>query len=373
MVKITDEFRANQFAGYHAFIQSWLYYQFVHCPHKILGLFTGNKYGKTYLAARQYCDRILGVHGVARKNVLYFKCGLKDNNEPIGHEYSPKDMREMFPHVGGLVVLDGSERCPVDGCGEPIHEVKRIDRIFRFASASLPMQGEDVYHRKKGVIARFDQSREVKNVQHPAFRKMIPPYLVLKDCTTRASVMVIDDPHCRGEILIDFTSYKQPLVSKTGQSLMSSWYDEQAPEDEVSDGKARVILEKGDILLTCTPIDFTSFYFNEIFERAQTIYRTKTIIDFLARPEEDDRVHPRIQHTDSKLSIGVFWAATDDNPLIDKREIEDLLMTDDDPLVNKIKRFGLFKQISGRIFPKYDDEVHSYEGNKIFNPFAMRN
>ena len=76
---------------------------------------------------------------------------------------------------------------------------------------------------------------------------------------------------------------------------------------------------------------------------------------------------------DSKLSIGVFWAATDDNPLIDKREIEDLLMTDDDPLVNKIKRYGLFKQISGRIFPKYDDEIHAYSGNKIFNPFAMAN
>lgn len=369
MAKRTDEFYANQFAGYNAFIQSWLYRQFINCEHKILGLFTGNKYGKTYLAARNYCDRIFGVHGVPRKNVLYFKCAARNNNEEVGHEFSPKDMRRLFPDVGQMVALNGSERCNVPDCGEPIHEVKRIDRIFRFASANLPMQGEDVYHRKKGAMARFDQSREVKNVQHPAFRKLIPPYLVKKDCTTRASVMVIEDPHCRGEILIDFTSYKQPLVSKTGQNLMSSWYDEQASEDEVSDGRARVVLEKGDQLLTCTPIDYTSFYFSEIFEQAQTIYRTKTIIDFLS--EEEGKVYPQIQHLDSKLSIGVFWAATDDNPLIDVREIEDMLMTHDDPVMNKIKRYGLFKQISGRIFPQWDSEIHAYHGDKIFNPFAL--
>jgi hypothetical protein len=377
MVKRTDEYYANQLAGYNAFIQSWLYHQFINCHHKILGLFTGNKYGKTYLAARNYCDRIFGVHGVPRKNVLYFKCAARKNNESVGHEFSPKDMRRMFPHVGQMVVLDGSERCNVPDCGEPIHEVKRIDRIFRFASANLPMQGEDVYHRKKGATARYDQSREVKNVQHPAFRKLIPPYLVKKDCTTRAAVMAIEDPHCRGEILIDFTSYKQPLVSKTGQNLLSTWYDEQASEDEVSDGRARVVLEKGDQLLTCTPIDYTSFYFNEIFEQAETVYRTKTIIDFLEK--EVGKVYPPIQHLDSKLSIGVFWAATDDNPLIDVREIEDLLMTHDDPIMNKIKRYGLFKQISGRIFPQYDGEVHAYggvsegEGNRMFNPFAMSN
>ncbi len=366
---LTDEELVGQFAGYNAFIKSWLYREFINCPHKILGLFTGNKFGKTYWAARSYCDRILGVHGVARKNVLYFKCAARDNNEEVGHEFSPMDMRGKFPHVGHMAVLDGSERCDVEGCGEPIHEVKRIDRIFRFASASLPMQGEDIYHRKQGATARYDQSREVKNVQHPAFRKLIPPYLVKKDCTTRASVMVIEDPHQRGEILIDFTSYKQPLVSKTGQSLMRSWYDEQASEDEVSDGKARVVLEKGDILLTCTPIDFTSFYFNEIFEQAKTIYRTQTIIDFLF--EDEGKTYPRIQHTDSKLSIGVFWGATDDNPLIDVREIEDLLMTHDDPVMNNIKRYGLFKQISGRIFPQYDNEIHAYDGDKIFNPFVM--
>ena len=29
----------------------------------------------------------------------------------MGHEYSPANMRAMFPHVGQLVALDGSERC----------------------------------------------------------------------------------------------------------------------------------------------------------------------------------------------------------------------------------------------------------------------
>jgi len=369
MVKINDQFCADQFAGYNAFIQSWLYHEFINCPLKILGLFTGNKYGKTFLAARNYCDRIFGVHGVPRKNVVYFKCDAKVNGEPAGHEFSPKDMRQHFPNVGHMVNLDGTERCYHPDCGEPIHEVKRMDRVFRFSSACLPMQGEDIYHRKKGAMARYGQAMEVKNVQHPAFRKLIPPYLVKQDCTTRSAQMVIQDPHGRPPVQIAFTSYKQPLVDKTGQSLMSVWYDEQAGEDEVSDGRARVIFEKGDQLLTCTPIDFTSFYFNEIFEQAQIIYRTKTITEFLLKDEGIQ--YPQIEYLDSKLSIAVFWAATDDNTLIDKQEIEDLLMTHDDPVMNNIKRYGLFKQISGRIFPQFDNNIHPYEGNKIFNPFQM--
>ena len=83
MVKRNDQFYADQFAGYNAFMQSWLYHQFINCPLKILGLFTGNKYGKTFLAARNYCDRILGVHGIPRKNVLYFKCNAKDNSSQL--------------------------------------------------------------------------------------------------------------------------------------------------------------------------------------------------------------------------------------------------------------------------------------------------
>lgn len=369
MVKINDQFCADQFAGYNAFMQSWLYHEFIKCPLKILGLFTGNRYGKTFMAARSYCDRIFGVHGVPRKNVVYFKCEAKVDGEPAGHEFSPKDMRQKFPHVGHMVNLDGTERCDHPDCGEPINEVKRADRIFRFASACLPMQGEDIYHRKKGAMARYGQSMEIKNVQHPAFRKLIPPYLVMQDCTTRSAQMIIKDPHGRPPIQIGFTSYKQPMVDKTGANLLSWWGDEQASEDEVSDAKARVVFERGDLLLTCTPIDFTSFYFNEIFEQAQIIYRTKTIVDFLEKDE--GHLYPQIEYKDSKLSIGIFWAATDDNKLIDKREIEDLLMTHDDPVMNKIKRYGLFKQISGRIFPQFDSNIHTYEGNKIFNPFQM--
>jgi len=90
--------------------------------------------------------------------------------------------------------------------------------------------------------------------------------------------------------------------------------------------------------------------------------------------EKDEGIrHPQIEYKDSKLSIGVFWAATDDNTLIDKKEIEDLLMTHDDPVMNNIKRYGLFKQISGRIFPQYNNEIHAYQGNRVFNPFVMAN
>lgn len=280
-------------------------------------------------------------------------------------------MKTLFPHTGQLIELTGKEECP--HCTAPVMEVKRQDRTFRFASGSLPMEGEDTYH-KKGAMKRqmmgVDSGLEVKNTQHPAFRKIFPSYLIYKDCTTRVKNMVLTDIYQRGFIIIEYTSFKQSLVTKTGQGRMSVWGDEQMSEEEVSDAKARVVFEKGDIILTCTPIptpsSHLSFYYNEYYEKAAVYYRTDSVRKKME--EVYGKKLKNVERTDSKMSCAVFQASSYDNPLIDRREVDALMLTHDDPIMNEIKVFGLFKQLSGKIFPNFDYNVHTYTDD-VFDPF----
>jgi hypothetical protein len=234
------------------------------------------------------------------------------------------------------------------------------------------MQGEDTYHKKGAMVRQQagDAGLEVKNTQHPAFKKMCPPYLIYKDCTTRVPNIILTDVYQRGPIICEFTSFKQSLVTKTGQGRLSIWGDEQMSQEEVSDAKARVVFEKGDVVLTCTPIptpsSHLSFYYNEFYEKAKIYYRTDSVRKKMT--EVYGKNYKNVERTDSKLSIAVFQASSYDNPLIDKREVDDLMLTHDDPIMNDIKVFGLFKQLSGKIFPMFDANIHCYD-EAVFDPF----
>jgi len=363
-----NRYLTEQFAGYNSYIRTWIYEKFMHSPLKFLCFFTGNKWGKTIAVARCSGERILGRHPIPRKNVLYFTC--TNDDEDNRHEFSPRDMKQMFPRTGPLIELRGEEECP--NCTAPIEEVKRQERVIRFASGALPMEGEDSYHRKADKGSDSD-TLEVKNVQYPAFKKIFPPYLIYKDPTTRVKNLVLHDVYNRGHITIEFTSFKQSLITKTGHSRLWVWGDEQMSEEEVSDAKARVVFEKGDIILTCTPIptpsSHLSFYYNEFYEKARIYYRTEAVANKMT--EVYGRTFGRMEETDSDMSCAVFQASSYDNPKIDHREVDELLMTHDDPVMNDIKIFGLFKQLSGKIFPCFDYHVHCYGGGnkEVFDPF----
>ena len=47
---------------------------FLHLPHKVIGLFSGNQKGKTCVAMYSLVLSIMGRHPVVEKNFDYFKC-----------------------------------------------------------------------------------------------------------------------------------------------------------------------------------------------------------------------------------------------------------------------------------------------------------
>ena len=344
----------NEFDGFLSFKQTWAFKKFIHRHERLVALFTGNQFGKTAGVAFSYVMRILGVHPIPVKNVLYFECSSRvsfmDMEEGADKERLRQEYREQHPikecygDTGTFGINNLPDVCPC--CGSEVIEHQRDSRVFRFCSQTLPGGGT------KGD----DVSVEVKNTQYPAFKKWLPAFMIKKDTTFRDHYLVIEDPHGRGDIIVEFVSYNQPTQATAGVQRLSVWYDEEPSLDFRNEQIPRLLAEGGDEVVTLTPANYISWMYDEIYEKASVYIRTPAIRKFLL--ETDNQKIGAFERVESTKSIAVIQAATDDNPTLQKDDIEALFDNIDDPDTLAIRRFGLFKQVSGRIFKDFEYGTH---------------
>ena len=347
-----DYKQLNTFENFFSWQSTWDFLKFVHCEHRVIGYFTGNQRGKTGGTAYQYVMRILGMHPVAKKNVLYFEC-------EEGHMFSPTQRPE-----------DGI--CPK--CGKELRIHRRKSKAFRFCSETLP--------NDKETTGEDGASAETKNTVYPEFKKWLPDCLIQKDITFRNATMTVKDPFAGTEfgdeyysgddIVVEFVSYNQSTQATAGVQRMSIWCDEEPPSDFYKEQLPRLLAEDGDIIISLTPANYISWTYDEVFEKAAVYYRSKAICEYLST--STDRVE-QVQHTDSLLDIAVIQAATDDNPTLSIEVIEEMFTHYDDPDDIAIRRYGIFKQVSGRIFKDFDYHIHYVDDEEYFPdgiPYAWR-
>jgi len=325
----------ENWANYLKFQWTWAFKHFVSCEHDLIALFTGNQAMKTASCAYQYVLRILGRHPVPKKNVLYFECDQ-------GHMFSP-------------ATLPRDWICPE--CNGELKMHERGSRVFRFASEVLP--GE------KGSVGDAGLSAEVKNSVYPEFKKWLPPHFLRADITYRNMAMRIADPNsgkifCGKEykgddILVELVAYSQSVQSTAGKQRLSVWEDEEPPFDFHEEQLPRLMSEDGDLLLSLTAANRISWTYDELFERAQVYIRTKAMCDILRTKDYEPK---QIEYTDSPYSIAVIQAASDDNPTLTLEAIEKKMSAYDDPDVIMTRRYGIHKQIKGRIFKSFDYKIH---------------
>lgn len=198
----------NDFTSYKSFIHTWAYRKFINLPHKIVFLNTGNQSMKTGSTAKQYVDRILGWHPIAKKNVVYFECEerAKIHRRELSVPELLKNHENKDSSTWNRDTLPKNNKCPE--CGGEIVQHKRGSRVFRFASETLPGQSQNV--SKDGLSA------EVKNTQYPEFKKWLPPFLIKKDITVRNPSMIIADIYGGPDIIVEFVSYNQPPQGTAG-------------------------------------------------------------------------------------------------------------------------------------------------------------
>ena len=365
----------NAMENYASFYKTWAFDRYVRLPHKIIGLFTGNQSMKTASTAYQYVMRIFGTHPVPKRNVVYLECNERANL--ARKTYDPIEYRETLREY---LVLHKSKdsatwradlypadmRCPE--CGAKIIVHKRKSRIFRFASQTLPSEKED-------LGGDTSQSAEINNTQYPEFKKWLPKFLIKKDITVRNPAIIISDPlagkwfgdqqHLGSDIVVEFQSYVQAVQAGAGVQRMSCWCDEEPPFDFFEEQFPRLLVEDGDIIVSVTPANGMTWTFDDIFEKAALYIRTPTICEYYVKEEGWNECKP-YEVTDSDKDIAVIQAATDDNPTLSPDVIEESYRNTPDPdgTIVATRRYGIFKQATGRIFKDFRHNLHVIDLNK---------
>ena len=357
--------------NYHKFIPTWQFKKFMRMPQQTIGLFCGNQAFKTSSVCFHYSLRVLGKHPVPKKNVVYFECEerSKDNLAPHGYYYFTDNgvtVKGWEKGTWNKDQLPKDGKCPY--CGGKIIVHQRISRKIRLCSETLP--GD-----KETVSEDGTQSAETKNTVYPELKKWMPPFLIKRDITFRNPAMIVLDPlkgfeingtrNKGDDIIFDFVSYSQTMQTGAGVQRLCVLCDEEPPKDFWDEQCRRLLMEDGDIILALTPANQMSWSYDEIFERAQIYYRTQTICDFL-NENEKDRQYKKVEVTESPVSIGVLMAATDDNPVMSPEVIAQNFASIDDPDVLATRRYGIHRQVSGRIFKSFDYRYHFIDFDEYF-------
>ena len=198
------------------------------------------------------------------------------------------------------------------------------------------------------TLPSSDQPDEQDNAQYIELKRLIPPELIINDITARKQNLVIKSP-THGKTVFEFRSSKQELQDLGKIPLSSVWHDEETPESIRNECKARLVDEGGDEVFTLTPTNPLSYTFDQVWDRATLIYRSKAIVAKYGGKQ--------VQHRNTGYDIACIQSATDDNPILTLEDIEAEFGDIVDPDELAIRRYGVFKAISGRVHKTYDPSI----------------
>jgi hypothetical protein len=224
----------------------------------------------------------------------------------------------------------------------PVEEKNRLAKQIRCLSSSLPESSD---------------AAEQDNTQYLELKKMIPPEMIIKDITARSKVLVVASP-THGKSYFEFMSTKQELQDTGKVQRCSLWEDEEPPKPFREESRRRLLTRGGDEIITLTPINGLSYLYDDVWNKKGYIWRSDTICEALGMPREE-----YIKEGDP--NIACVQIATDDNPIMSK-EVVDLNFSSEDPDEILVRRYGVFKQIAGRVHKSFNDSVHVIDYNKYF-------
>lgn len=220
-----------------------------------------------------------------------------------------------------------------------IHSVEdrnRIEAPMRCISKCLPKCDEDE-----------------ENQQYVEFKKIFPAELIRSDVNFRINHMILRDPNGGSDRKLEFMSKKQDIDAFMSVQRQAIYQDEEIDRNKWDENKMRTAKPKGDTTLTLTPVRGLDWTYDQIWCRAERIYRSERICKEFGFPE--------VEEFDRKTKIEIFCWATDDNPALDEEAIEGVFSDfdghyDKDELA--MRRYGVFRQVSGRIYKEFDVNIH---------------
>lgn len=224
-------------------------------------------------------------------------------------------------------------------------------RTIRFASETLPSDQD---------------SGEVRNTQYPEFKKWLPKSLIKKDISTRRPAMTLHCPFgSRKDIIIEFVSYGQTVQAQAGVQRFSVWSDENCGQAFYEEQRPRLLAANGDFVMTYTPTPGSSGWeFDDLYENAREVWRSDYVLSRIWK--RTGIKLPRVEEREGAKDITVVMAATDDNPTLDRQSIRNTYSAFNDPDIIDARRYGLFRQLSGKVFKQFDPKIHVVSREKYF-------
>jgi len=223
-------------------------------------------------------------------------------------------------------------------------------RTFRFCSQTLPND---------------PTGGEVKNTQYPAFKRYLPKYLVKGDITIRKPVITIADPQGGPDIYVEFVSFNQEIQATAGVQRKSVWIDESCSQQFYEEQIQRLLAADGDLIYTLTPAEFMGWEFDELYSRAKYYVRTHYVRNRV-KERYGKETKSSYETTENPTDIVVFQASTYDNPSLSKKVIDSWDANIDDQDIIDIRRYGIFRQVTGQIFKEFDPTIHIISEDKYF-------
>lgn len=309
----------SDYEGFINYIPNPVFNQLLQLRNKIVLLATGNQFGKTLMLTRMIAYRFMGC-------------------------------------------------CPIDD-----HNIKPHDkyRVIRIGAEILPES----------------TTAEVRNTVYPILKQQLPSNMIVSDITVRKPVMTVKPMLGGKDGQAEFVSYGQSGQSQAGVQRQMVYADEVNPYEFFEESMPRLAASNGQFFAGCTPVD-AGWMYTEIYERAKVHYRTKAVRAFLKKQYGQD--YKGIEKSDSTVDIAVLQAASDDNPMyqvmVDKKkqEIKDgLISIEDFPYDNvseyldstyiyqdpdtvAMRRYGVFRQISGAVHKEFQWNCHVVPKDKYF-------
>ncbi len=230
-----------------------------------------------------------------------------------------------------------------------------------------PVEWRNVLNKPVRLVSKCLPQNEgdEENQQYVEFRKFIPPDLIMNKITARSSILEIRSVSGAGKNKkVEFMSSKQDLDAFMSVQRQALYQDEEIDKMKWDENQIRLLKENGDSTITLTPVRGLDWSFDHIWRRASRICRSETICAKFGLQKEEIK--------DTGADIEVFCWATDDNPAMTIDTINRIMEGIDDEDELAMRRYSVFRQVSGRIFKTFDTKVHRVPRDQVWDPSLFR-
>ena len=183
----------------------------------------------------------------------------------------------------------------------------------------------------RGRLVCVDFNNGLAKIILPLFKQWLPTKYLINDNWDDSYDKELKILTLKNKSFIEFMSYDQDLDKFAGTSRHFVSFDEEPPKPIFNECKARLVDTHGDWWLSMTPVDGMTWVYDDIFEPWET--------------------------NPTACRYAVVQADMLDNPHITPEAAEEYLSTLD-PKERAAREHGHFVQLGGRVFKKFDPDVH---------------